>query len=53
MNRPATGFATRRPEEPYVTSTSTVLWEALRATGAPTRWTRGSDAADRVGAEAE
>ena len=27
MTRPAAGVITRRPEEPYVNSTSTVLWE--------------------------
>ena len=37
MNRPATGVTTRRPEEPYVNSTSTVLWEVPGATRAPTR----------------
>ena len=37
MNRPAAGFATRRPEEPCVNSTSTVLWEPGRATAPATR----------------
>jgi len=27
VTRPAAGLITRRPEEPYVKSTSTVLWE--------------------------
>lgn len=37
MNWPAAGVTTRRPEEPYAISARTVLWEALRVTGAPTR----------------
>jgi len=30
VNRPLTGVKTRLSEEPYVNSTSTVLWEAAR-----------------------
>jgi transposase len=37
MNRPAEGFATRRPEEPCANSASTVLWELGRATAPATR----------------
>ena len=37
MNRPAAGFATRRPEEPCANSASTVLWEPGRATAPATR----------------
>jgi hypothetical protein len=36
-NRPPGGVITVGPDEPYVNSTSTVLWEAPSATGAPTR----------------
>ena len=36
-NRPAAGFTTRRPEEPYTTSVRTVLWEPGRATAPATR----------------
>ena len=36
-NRPAVGFTTRRPEEPYTTSVRTVLWEPGRATAPATR----------------
>ena len=35
MTRPTVGLTTRRPEEPYVNSTSTVLWEALGETRRP------------------
>ena len=37
MNRPAAGFATRRPEEPCANSASTVLWEPGRAPAPATR----------------
>ena len=37
VTRPAAGVITRRPEEPYVKSTSTVLWELGRATAPATR----------------
>ena len=37
VNRPAAGVTTRRPEEPYVNSTSTVLWELGRVTAPATR----------------
>jgi RNA-directed DNA polymerase len=36
-SRPAAGFATRRPEEPYANSARTVPWEPGRATAPATR----------------
>ena len=36
VNRPATGFATRCPEEPCTNSVRTVLREAGRVTAPPT-----------------
>ena len=47
--RPAAGFTTRRPEEPCVNSTSTVLWEPGRATAPATRPTEGPPGAPRRG----
>ena len=40
-NRPAAGFITRRPEEPYTNSVRTVLWEPGRATAPATRGALG------------
>lgn len=37
VNRPTGGVQTAGPDEPYVNSTSTVLWEPLPETGAATR----------------
>ena len=39
--RPAAGFTTRRPEEPYANNARTVLWEPGRATAPATQSTGG------------